>query len=69
VLYYHNLPLAIVEAKDNNHALGGGMQQALEYAEMWDVSFCYSSKGDGFLEHDCLATGKLSTSIRVESVS
>jgi type I restriction enzyme R subunit len=37
VLYCHNLPLAIVEAKDNNHALGAGMQQALEYADMWDV--------------------------------
>lgn len=57
VLYHHNLPLVIVEAKDNNHPMGGGMQQALEYARMWDVPFAYSSNGDGFLEHNLLATG------------
>jgi type I restriction enzyme R subunit len=56
VLYHHNLPFAIVEAKDNNHPLGGGMQQALEYAGIWDVPFAYSSNGDGFLEHNLLAT-------------
>jgi len=50
------LPLAIIEAKDNNHAVGGGMQQALEYAEMLDVPFVFSSNGDGFLVHD--RTGK-----------
>jgi len=53
VLYYKpNLPIAVVEAKDNTHAVGAGMQQALEYAEMLDVPFAYSSNGDGFLEHD-----------------
>jgi len=50
--YKPNLPLAIVEAKDNTHAVGAGMQQALEYAEILDVPFAYSSNGDGFLEHD-----------------
>ncbi len=52
LLVYRNVPLAIVEAKDNKHPLGGGMQQALDYAEMLDVPFAYSSNGDGFLEHD-----------------
>lgn len=53
LLYYKpNIPLAIVEAKDNNHPLGGGMQQGIEYAECLDVPFVYSSNGDGFLEHD-----------------
>jgi type I restriction enzyme, R subunit len=53
VLYYKpNLPIAVVEAKDNTHSIGDGMQQALEYAEMLDVPFAYSSNGDGFLEHD-----------------
>lgn len=66
VLYHHNLPLAIVEAKDNNHPLGGGMQQALEYAAMWDVPFAYSSNGDGFLEHDLLASGAPGESFRIE---
>ena len=50
--YKLNLPLAIVEAKDNNHAVGAGMQQALAYAETLDVPFAYSSNGDAFLEHD-----------------
>ena len=53
ILYYKpNLPLAVVEAKDNNHSIGAGMQQALEYAEILDVPFAYSSNGDAFLEHD-----------------
>jgi type I restriction enzyme, R subunit len=39
ILYYKpNLPIAVVEAKDNNSAVGSGMQQALEYAEILDVS-------------------------------
>ena len=53
VLFYQpNLPIAVIEAKDNNNAIGDGMQQALGYAEMLDVPFAYSSNGDGFLEHD-----------------
>lgn len=53
ILFYKpNIPLAVVEAKDNNHSIGAGMQQALEYAEILDVPFAYSSNGDGFLEHD-----------------
>lgn len=52
-----NIPLAIVEAKDDNHPLGAGMQQGIEYARVLDVPFVYSSNGSGFLEHDML-TGK-----------
>ena len=52
-----NKPIAIVEAKDNNKPLGGGMQQAMEYAQILDIPFAYSTNGDGFLEHDFL-TGK-----------
>ena len=53
ILYYKpNLPIAVVEAKDNNHSVGAGMQQALEYAEILDAPFAYSSNGDAFLEHD-----------------
>ncbi len=47
-----NFPLAIIEAKDNNHSVGAGMQQALDYAEILDIPFVYSSNGDGFIEHD-----------------
>ncbi len=50
--YKPNIPLAVVEAKDNNHVVGAGMAQALEYAETLDVPFAYSSNGDAFLEHD-----------------
>lgn len=53
LLYYKpNIPLAIVEAKDNRHSLGAGMQQGIEYAQVLDIPFVYSSNGDGFLEHD-----------------
>ena len=55
VLYInsHN-PIAIVEAKDNNHTVSFGLQQAMTYARMLDVPFAYSSNGDGFYEHDFL---------------
>ena len=53
ILYYKpNIPLAIIEAKDNAHAMGAGMQQALDYAETLDLPFVFSSNGDGFLFHD-----------------
>lgn len=53
ILYYKpNLPIAIVEAKDNKHSIGSGMQQALEYSEILDIPFIFSSNGDGFIFHD-----------------
>ncbi|MFD1361757.1 EcoAI/FtnUII family type I restriction enzme subunit R [Lentibacillus salinarum] len=53
ILYYKpNIPLAIIEAKDQNHSVGSGMQQALDYAETLDIPFVYSSNGKGFVEHD-----------------
>ena len=53
VLYYkQNIPVAVVEAKDNKHTVGDGMQQALSYAQMLDVPFAFSSNGDAFLAHD-----------------
>ncbi len=53
VLYHKpNVPLAVIEAKDNNHVVGAGMQQALNYAVTLDTPFAYSSNGDAFLEHD-----------------
>ena len=55
VLYLNkNKPIAIVEAKDNKHTVSHGLQQAMEYAQMLDVPFAYSSNGDGFQEHDFL---------------
>ncbi|RIN55765.1 EcoAI/FtnUII family type I restriction enzme subunit R [Staphylococcus simulans] len=56
--YKSNLPLAIIEAKDNNHSIGQGLQQAIEYAKMLDVPYVYSSNGDGFIEQN-LITGKV----------
>ena len=49
-----NNPIAIVEAKDNTHAISHGLQQAMTYAQMLDIPFAYSSNGDGFMEHDFL---------------
>src|SRR5436190_4368744 len=50
--YKPGIRLAILEAKDNNHTVGAGMQQALEYAETLDVPYVFSSNGDAFLFHD-----------------
>lgn len=47
-------PIAVVEAKDNNHSVSYGLQQAITYAQMLDVPFAYSSNSDGFREHDFL---------------
>jgi len=59
ILYYKpGIPIAIIEAKDNKHAMDDGIQQALQYAEilkyakMLDIPSIYSSNGDGFYEHD-----------------
>jgi type I restriction enzyme R subunit len=64
LLYYKsNLPIAIIEAKDNKHSIESGIQQAIDYskslesAKHLDIPFVYSSNGDGFLEHD-MTTGK-----------
>src|SRR5664279_3397903 len=53
ILYYKpNIPIAIIEAKDNNHSVGDGMQQALDYAATLNIPFVFSSNGDGFVFHD-----------------
>lgn len=49
-----NNPIAVIEAKDNNHTVSHGLQQAMEYARMLDLPFAFSSNGDGFAEHDFL---------------
>jgi type I restriction enzyme R subunit len=67
VLYYKsNLPIALIEAKDNNHTVGDGMQQALNYAETLDIPFVYSCNGDGFLEHDrTIKKGKIEKELKL----
>ena len=53
ILYYKsNIPIAIIEAKDNTHSVGAGMQQALNYAETLEIPFVFSSNGSAFLLHD-----------------
>lgn len=55
--YKSNLPIAIIEAKDNNVTEAHGIQQAIGYAVDLDIPFAYSSNGSKFYEHDRL-TGK-----------
>lgn len=55
LLYHNGKPIAVVEAKDNKHAVGGGIQQAMDYALILDLKFAYSSNGDAFLEHDFIS--------------
>ena len=52
LFYKTNIPLAVVEAKDNGHAMGAGMPQAINYAQLLDVPFSFSSNGDGFVFRD-----------------
>jgi type I restriction enzyme R subunit len=60
VLYYKpNIPIALIEAKDNTYSVGHGIQQGLDYAATLDVPFVFSSNGDGFVFHD--RTGQSAT--------
>ncbi len=62
-----NIPLAVVEAKDNQHAMGAGMPQAIHYAQLLDVPFSFSSNGDGFVFRDAtLATGVLEQTLTLD---
>ncbi|CEP35434.1 Type I site-specific deoxyribonuclease [Halomonas sp. R57-5] len=56
--FQKNQPIAVIEAKDNKHSLGDGMQQALAYSDALDVPFVFSSNGDGFLLHDRTGLGR-----------
>ncbi|MFL2077684.1 EcoAI/FtnUII family type I restriction enzme subunit R [Marinilactibacillus psychrotolerans] len=56
--YKNNLPLAIIEAKDNHHSVGAGLQQGIEYAKAMDIYYVYASNGDGFVEQNLL-TGEV----------
>ncbi len=69
ILYYKpNIPIAIVEAKDNKHSVRAGMQQALDYAKILDIPFVFSSNGDGFLFHDKTQTsGNIETELDNDS--
>ncbi|GIN51132.1 DEAD/DEAH box helicase family protein [Bacillus paralicheniformis] len=59
VLFYkNNFPLAVIEAKDNNHPVGAGLQQGIEYAKALDISYVYASNGDVFVEQN-LITGEV----------
>jgi type I restriction enzyme, R subunit len=58
ILYYNSNPVAVIEAKDNKHTIGAGMQQALAYAHTLDIPCVFSSNGDGFLFHDRTESGE-----------
>ena len=68
ILYYKpNIPIAIIEAKDNNHSERTGIQQGLDYAQILDIPCVFSSNGDGFLFHDRTATdGNIETEIGID---
>lgn len=68
ILYYKpNIPIAVIEAKDNHHPVNGGIQQAVSYARTLDVPFAFSSNGDAFLFHDRTAgSGAIETEIPLD---
>lgn len=67
LFYKPGIPIAVIEAKDNNHTVSDGMQQGLAYGDMINVPFVFSSNGDGFLFHNSIAKdGKIETEISLE---
>lgn len=69
ILYYKpNIPIAIVEAKDNNHSMRAGIQQALDYAKILDIPCVFSSNGDGFVFHDrTVSVGNVETELNLDN--
>ena len=69
ILYHKpNIPLAVIEAKDNNHSIDSGIQQALKYSDILNIPFVFSSNGDGFLFHDKTTTGSdIETNLNLNS--
>lgn len=69
ILYYKpNIPIAIVEAKDNNHSIRDGIQQALGYAQTLDIPFVFSSNGDGYVFHDrTVKSGAMETELALDA--
>jgi type I restriction enzyme R subunit len=69
ILYYKpNIPIAVVEAKDNQHTVGAGIQQALGYAKTLEIPFVFSSNGDGFRFHDrTVASGAVETELALDA--
>lgn len=69
ILYYKpNIPIAVIEAKDNNHSVRSGIQQSLDYARILDIPCVFSSNGDGFLFHDRTATeGNIETELTLDN--
>jgi type I restriction enzyme R subunit len=68
ILFYKpNVPIAIIEAKDNNHTTKAGIQQALDYSNILDIPFVFSSNGDGYYFHDKTATnGQIETELCID---
>lgn len=68
ILYYKpNIPIAIIEAKDNKHSVAAGMQQALEYANILQIPFVFSSNGDAFIFHDkTISEGQIEKELRLD---
>jgi len=69
ILYFKpNMPIAIIEAKDNKRPVGDGMQQALEYAEILHIPFVFTSNGDSFVFHDnTITAGNIETEISLDN--
>ena len=68
ILYYKpNIPIAVIEAKDNKHTMGAGIQQALGYANALDIPFVFSSNGDGFHFHDRTTTSAIETELALNA--
>ncbi|WP_313090605.1 EcoAI/FtnUII family type I restriction enzme subunit R [Chryseobacterium flavum] len=68
ILYYKpNIPIGIIEVKENNQNVGSGMQQALNYADILNLPFVFSTNGDSFLFHDKTNTQNIETEIQLEN--
>ena len=54
-----HFPIAVIEAKAAYKTPGAGIQQAMEYAQILNLKFAYSTNGHGIVEHDFITGAEI----------
>ena len=68
ILYFKpNIPIAIIEVKRKEFSSKDGIQQALNYSEILDIPFVFSSNGEEFYFHDKTSNEKIEHTLNIKN--
>ena len=68
ILYYKpGIPIAIIEVKRKEFSSKDGIQQALNYSEILDIPFVFSSNGEEFYFHDKTSKDKIEHTLNLKN--